>query len=150
MLQLVEDGTEVLRPVSGADRPDRWDRTRVITEKGYKPEDVVSIMSLMGDKIDGIPGLTRVGPKTAVKMLREYDWDLGRLIESLPEEDQITVLRNAALVDLNCVPLELDVPPALDLVGPDDATRWPHLEAFLDHYELRSIKARLQAGTLWF
>jgi DNA polymerase-1 len=148
MFQLVEDGTELLRPVAGGDRPDRWTRTRVITDLGYKPEHVVSVMSLMGDKIDGIPGLPRVGPKTAIKMLKAYDWNLGNLIDSLPVPDQDVVLRNAALVDLSCVPLDLDVPPVLDLVIPGD-DRWPKLEAFLDHYELKSIKARLLSGSLW-
>ena len=149
MFQLIEDGTELLRPVSGGDKPDRWTRNRIITEKGYKPEHVVAVMALMGDKIDCIPGLTRVGPKTAVKMLREYDWDLGRLIDSLPATDQNVVLRNVALVDLSYVPLDLDIPPVLDLVTPGDY-RWPKLEAFLDRYELKSIKSRLLSGSLWY
>jgi DNA polymerase-1 len=149
MMQLIEDGTEQLKPTSGQDRPDRWTRNRVITDLGYKPESIVSIMSLMGDKIDCIPGLPRVGPKTAVKMLKAHDWDLGRLLNTMPTDQQEIVLRNAALVDLSLVPLELDVPPILDLVTPDDTARWPQLEAFLDQYELKSIKSRLISGTLW-
>jgi DNA polymerase-1 len=148
MFQLVEDGTELLRPVSGGDRPDRWTRTRIITELGYKPEFAVPIMSLMGDKVDCIPGLPRVGPKTAIKMMRSNNWDFAKLIESLPITDQNIVLRNAALIDLNCVPLELDVPPILDLVTPLDK-RWEELEEFLDRYELRTIKSKMLAGTLW-
>ncbi len=134
--------------MANADRPDRWTRTRIITEMGYKPELIPSVMALTGDKVDCIPGLPRVGPKTAVKMLKEHNWDLGRLVDSLPKEQQAIVLRNAALVDLSCVPLELEVPPELQLVTPDDP-RWEKLEAFLDYYELKSIKTKLLAGNLW-
>jgi DNA polymerase-1 len=149
MMQLIEDGTEQLKPISAQSRPDRWNRSRVIEELGYRPDDIVAVMALMGDKIDGIPGLPKVGPKTAVKMLKQFDWDFGKLIDSLPKDQQFVVLRNAALVDLSCVPLELDVPPILELVTPDDKIRWPELEAFLDFYELKSIKTRLVSGTLW-
>lgn len=146
--QLLGDGTEQLRLTSNHEKPDRWDRTRVITELGYKPEHVVSIMALMGDKSDGIPGLPRVGPKTAIKMLRECEWDLDRLIEQLPTEQQERVLINLALVDLSLVPLELDEPPELHLVRPGHSA-WPKLMEFCDKYELNQIKSKLENNTLW-
>lgn len=148
MLQLVEQGTEQLKPVPNGDMPDRWNRTRIITDLGYKPEDIPSVMALMGDKVDCIPGLPRVGPKTAIKMLKETDWDLGRLVDTLSLQEKHIVLRNAALVDLSCVPLELEEPPELNLVTPDDH-RITALEEFLDYYELKSIKTKILDGRLW-
>jgi DNA polymerase-1 len=146
--QLLGNGTEQIRLTSNHEKPDRWDRNRVITELGYKPEHVVSIMALMGDKSDGIPGLPRVGPKTAIKMLRECDWDLDRLLNQLPAEQQERVLVNLALVDLSLVPLELDEPPELNLVTPKHRA-WPQLRTFCEKYELNQIKTKLETNTLW-
>lgn len=148
LLQLVEDGTEQLKLTSTHEKPDRWDRTRVIKDLGYKPEQAPYVMALMGDKVDGINGIDRVGPKTAVKMLRECNWDMERLLRQLTKPDQELVLRNLALMDLSLVPLELDEPPLLRLVGPGHSN-WPALESFCDKYELKQIKGRLEAGTLW-
>lgn len=148
LFQMIGNGTEQIRLTSNHEKPDRWDRTRLITELGYKPEHAVSVMALMGDKSDGIPGLPRVGPKTAIKMLRECEWDLDRLIDKLPADQQERVLINLALVDLSVVPLELDEPPVLNLVTPDHPA-WPKLMQFCDTYELNQIKARLESNTLW-
>lgn len=148
MMQLIEAGTCQIKLGSRDARPDKWDRTRVITDLGYRPENIVSIMALMGDKVDDIPGLEKVGPKTAVKMLKAHDWSLSKLLTTLPESDQNRVLLNLALVDLSTVPLELEIPQPIHLTTPKDP-KWDALAAFCDQYELKSIKMRLEAGTLW-
>ena len=39
---------------------------------GLAPERIVEYLALMGDKVDNIPGVPGVGPKTAVKWLQEF------------------------------------------------------------------------------
>lgn len=39
---------------------------------GVKPEQIIDYLMLMGDTSDNIPGVPKVGPKTAVKWLEEY------------------------------------------------------------------------------
>lgn len=39
---------------------------------GVKPEQIVDYLALMGDAVDNIPGVPKVGPKTAAKWLQEY------------------------------------------------------------------------------
>lgn len=148
LFQLIGNGTEQIRLTSNHEKPDRWDRTRIITDLGYKPEHAVSVMALTGDSTDNIPGLHRVGPKTAIKMLRECEWDLDRLLDKLTVEQQERVLVNIALMDLSVVPLELDEPPELHLVNPDHPG-WPRLAEFCDKYELSQIKSKLETNTLW-
>jgi len=46
---------------------------------GVKPEQIVDYLALMGDTVDNIPGVPKVGPKTAAKWLQEYG-DLDRLM----------------------------------------------------------------------
>ncbi len=52
---------------------------------GIPPDLIIDYLSLMGDKVDNIPGVPKVGPKTAVKWLKEY----GSLDEIIAHADEI-------------------------------------------------------------
>ena len=39
---------------------------------GVPPERIVDYLALIGDKVDNVPGVPGVGPKTAVKWLGSY------------------------------------------------------------------------------
>lgn len=45
----------------------------VKTKFGVTPEQIRDYLALIGDTSDNIPGVAKVGPKTAVKWLQEYD-----------------------------------------------------------------------------
>ncbi|QQD85257.1 DNA polymerase I [Jeotgalicoccus sp. ATCC 8456] len=53
---------------------------------GLKPEQIIDLKGLMGDKSDNIPGVPGVGEKTAVKLLKEHG-SVENVIENL---DQVT------------------------------------------------------------
>jgi|TARA_B100000131_G_scaffold25429_1_gene24274 DNA polymerase-1 len=44
----------------------------VLNKFGVKPEQILDYLTLVGDTSDNIPGVDKVGPKTAVKLLKEY------------------------------------------------------------------------------
>ncbi|MGV7235004.1 MAG: DNA polymerase I, partial [Nitrosomonadaceae bacterium] len=48
------------------------DETGVLTKFGVEPERILDYLALIGDKADNIPGVDKVGPKTAVKWLKRY------------------------------------------------------------------------------
>ena len=50
----------------------RLDRDGVKTKFGVWPEQIMDYLALIGDSIDNIPGIDKVGPKTAAKWLNEY------------------------------------------------------------------------------
>jgi len=50
----------------------RMDIQGVIDKFGVKPEQIVDYLALMGDSSDNIPGVPKVGPKTAAKWLEQY------------------------------------------------------------------------------
>ena len=50
----------------------RFDRDGVIARHGVPPELIIDYLSLTGDTADNIPGIPKVGPKTAAKWLNEY------------------------------------------------------------------------------
>ena len=68
---------------------DRWiDAAAVEARFGVPPERVVDIMALMGDSIDNIPGVSGIGEKTAVALIRA----LGDLVSVLGQLDAVAAL----------------------------------------------------------
>jgi DNA polymerase-1 len=68
----------------------------VLKKFGVPPEQIIDYLTLIGDKADNIPGVDKVGPKTAVKWLNEF----GDLDNIIVNSDQIsgavgTHLKNA-------------------------------------------------------
>lgn len=41
--------------------------------KGIKPSQVVDMLALMGDNSDNVPGVEKIGPKTAAQLIQQYD-----------------------------------------------------------------------------
>ena len=52
---------------------------------GVAPERIIDYLALMGDKVDNVPGVPSVGPKTAVKWLSEF----GSLEQIVAQADSI-------------------------------------------------------------
>jgi DNA polymerase I-like protein with 3'-5' exonuclease and polymerase domains len=51
---------------------ERLDREGILEKFGVHPEQIVDYLSLIGDQSDNIPGIPKVGPKTASKWLKEF------------------------------------------------------------------------------
>ncbi len=62
----------------------RMDAQGVIDKFGVKPEQIIDYLALMGDTVDNIPGVPKVGPKTAAKWLEQYG-TLENLIDHAQE-----------------------------------------------------------------
>ena len=63
----------------------RLDMDGVEQKFGVPPDRIVDYLALVGDSSDNIPGIPKVGPKTAVKWLTDY----GSLEEIIKHADQI-------------------------------------------------------------
>jgi DNA polymerase-1 len=68
MAQLVSDHVTLVNTMTGT----TLDRAGVHEKFGVHPEQIVDYLALMGDSVDNIPGVAKVGPKTAAKWLAEY------------------------------------------------------------------------------
>src|SRR5690606_26162033 len=51
---------------------EKLDVAGVENKFGVRPDQIVDYLMLVGDTVDNVPGVTKVGPKTAVKWLSEY------------------------------------------------------------------------------
>ena len=68
LAQLVNERVTLVNTMSN----EKLDRAGVITKFGVPPERIVDYLTLVGDTVDNVPGVEKVGPKTAVKWLTQY------------------------------------------------------------------------------
>jgi DNA polymerase-1 len=70
LAQLVTPAVTLVNTMSRP--PERLDVEGVKDKFGVPPERIVDYLTLIGDSVDNVPGVDKVGPKTAVKLLEEY------------------------------------------------------------------------------
>lgn len=68
MAQLVQPGVSLVNTM----KHETLDEAGVEAKFGVKPDQIIDYLGLMGDSSDNIPGVPKVGPKTAVKWLQQY------------------------------------------------------------------------------
>ncbi|MBI1890926.1 MAG: DNA polymerase I [Burkholderiales bacterium] len=68
LAQLVNDHVTLINTMIN----EKLDRDGVINKFGVPPELIVDYLTLVGDTVDNVPGVSKVGPKTAVKWLAQY------------------------------------------------------------------------------
>ncbi|AGX87747.1 DNA polymerase I [Candidatus Symbiobacter mobilis] len=68
LAQLVDEHVTIVDTLQGK----RRDIAGVTAEFGVPPQQMRDYQVLVGDAVDNVPGVPKVGPKTAVKWLREY------------------------------------------------------------------------------
>ncbi|MBX9676575.1 MAG: DNA polymerase I [Methylotenera sp.] len=86
--QLVNEHVIVINTMPNAFRKgdEILDIAGVEAKFGLKPELIVDYLTLIGDTVDNVPGVEKVGPKTAVKWLQEY----GSLDNIIANADKFT------------------------------------------------------------
>ncbi len=147
MAQLVEDRIGLVNTMTGS----RLDRAGVKAKFDVFPEQIVDYLALVGDTVDNIPGVPKVGPKTAAKWLNEYQTldalianagaIAGKVGESLRASlGHLELSRKLAKLDCD---LELDVTPESLIAQEPDRER---LRALFTRLELRSLLRSLAGG----
>ena len=68
LAQLVNDRVTLINTMSG----EKLDVEGVKVKFGVPPERIVDYLTLMGDSVDNVPGVEKVGPKTAAKWIAEH------------------------------------------------------------------------------
>ncbi|MEP6506076.1 MAG: DNA polymerase I, partial [Betaproteobacteria bacterium] len=68
LAQLVDEHVTLINTMSN----ETLDIAGVLAKFGVPPERIVDYLTLVGDTVDNVPGVNKVGPKTAVKWLLEH------------------------------------------------------------------------------
>ena len=80
-MQLVNDKTRMISLKKG-DEYVEVTKDGVIDYFGVPPEKVIDVLSLIGDKVDNIPGVPGIGPKTASKLINDYQ-SIDNLLDNI-------------------------------------------------------------------
>ncbi len=144
-MQLVDDHLKLWNLRSSTSAPEILDAASVQEKFGVTPEQMIDLLALMGDSSDNVPGVPRVGQKTAAKLLQEHG-SLAGCYEALddvkPPSIQKALRENREMAELSrqLVTIRTDVP--LD-VQPADLVPDPY-----DADELRALFLELEFDSL--
>jgi 5'-3' exonuclease len=127
-----------------------WDTERVREKLGCDPLHLPSLMALQGDPGDGIPGVPGIGPKRALKGLKEAGWDLMRVKALQDPQNYAAAIQSYALVNLRETSWHPLVPPVRPFepvyVGAEGGG---NLLVFISSLEMTGVGNRLVNRTLW-
>ncbi|CAD5373780.1 fused DNA polymerase I 5'-_3' exonuclease; 3'-_5' polymerase; 3'-_5' exonuclease [Rubrivivax sp. A210] len=153
LAQLVTEQVTLINTMSN----ERLDIAGVQAKFGVSPERIVDYLTLVGDTVDNVPGVEKVGPKTAVKWIADH----GSLDGVIAAADSIKGVAGDNLRKaLDWLPMGrklVTVVTDCDLAGHIEG--WPALEAlalrpvdqagllsFYERYDFRSFRKELEAA----
>ncbi len=128
------------------------DQAGVEQKFGVKPERIVDYLTLIGDTVDNVPGVAKVGPKTAVKWLTQYGTldnvvahadDIGgvvggnlrKALEWLPTARELLTIKCDVVLPLKLEDLGLQ---------PQQTQK---LDALFEGFDFKSWRKELQGAT---
>jgi len=110
-------------------RNEFYDSQSLLNDWGIRPDQVIDFQSLVGDAVDNVPGVPKVGPKTASTLLTQYQ-TLDAILENIPHttgkalQKNLTAGRELATISRQLVTLRQDLPLQIDFsaakVSPPD------------------------------
>ncbi|MEA2103378.1 MAG: DNA polymerase I [Candidatus Cloacimonadota bacterium] len=117
---------------------------------GVPPAHIIDLLGLMGDSSDNVPGVPKIGMKTAAKLINEF----GNIENIIQNSDKITknsirksLQENSDLGTLSkkLVTLDIDVPISIS----EDEMKFgelftPELEKFCKRYELNAFSKHFE------
>ena len=126
----------------------KLDRAGVKTKFDVLPEQIVDYLALVGDSSDNIPGVPKVGPKTAAKWLGEYgsvDAIVARAADIAGKVGE-SLRENLATLELSrklaTIRRDVELPLAPDRTPPQ-AARCRSADALYKRLEMNSLLRQL-------
>jgi len=149
LMQLVDQKTSLFVPIRGLSESKLYDIPAVKEKLGVLPTQVVDLKGLMGDPSDNYPGVSGIGPKSAISLLEKYQ-NLDNIYAHLDEikpafreklerdKDNAYLSQKLAMLISN-IPLQFSLKPA----------RWNKskitaLLTLFDQYHFKSLSSRLK------
>jgi DNA polymerase-1 len=147
--QLVNDCVRIYRPSRMGDGAEVLGVAEILAKWGIvRVDQVRDILGFMGDASDNIPGIPGIGPKTAQKLIAQYD-TLENALDHAAEQkgklrESMEKFRDQALLSKRLVTIDVNVPfpfePEKLRVGPRDDEA---LKALFTEFEFNTLGRRL-------
>lgn len=147
-LQLVSPDTRVLMTKKGISEVEIYDPQKVKEKWEVDPWQMVDIKALMGDTSDNIPGVPGIGPKTAIKLIKQFQ-DIDTLygnieaVENKKLKEKLVTYQEQAYLSrkLSAIDRHMDIPGDFaEYIRKD-----PQREQLLDLYRRLEFNNFLQA-----
>ena len=147
MAQLVDDSITLVNTMSNT----VLDRAGVKAKFDVFPEQIADYLALVGDSADNIPGVDKVGAKTAAKLLGQY----GTLDNLIAHADEVggkvgeNLRAGLATLELSRKLATIDTDVSLPVTADDLQSSPPDLERLRElytRYELRSLLRQLDGS----
>ena len=142
LMQMLSPDVSIIDPMKDI----HVDLDRVKDKFGVAPEYVIDVLALAGDSSDNVPGVYKVGVKTAAKLVNEFG-HLDDIIAGLKTRDKLKAAErnilneeDMARLSLRLVTLHEEVP--VDVKPAELAYSSPNLETlepFLEEIEARNL-----------
>lgn len=118
LMQLIEDKITLYDPL----KQKKISLPEVMEKFGVLPEQLIDALALIGDSSDNVPGVPKIGPKTAAQLIQEFGniENLYDKIDSLPKSSKKQTLTDSkamAFLSKQLVTLHDKVPISLDLTA---------------------------------
>lgn len=120
LTQLASNNIRVDVTVKGVSEIESYTPEHILEKYGLEPHQIIDMKGLAGDQSDNIPGVTKIGEKTAIKLLKEFgtvegvyenveDMKKSKMKENLINEKEIAFMsKRLATIDTNS-PIEVKV-----------------------------------------
>lgn len=152
LTQLASDKTTVEVTKSGVSQLEAYTPEHMKEVNGVTPTEFIDMKALMGDNSDNYPGVTKVGPKTASRLIQKYG-SIENLYDHIDEMKKSKLKENLindkdkAFLAKKLATIDRDSPVTIDL---DDVKRQPidyeKLRQFYEKLNFRKFLAELNAS----
>jgi DNA polymerase-1 len=118
-MQLISPLIKIYRPGKAGTEPEVVDERGVKEKFGVRPDRVIDVLGLIGDKSDNVPGVPGIGEKTAIPLVLEYGTieNLYKNIDKIPQKgvrEKLLANKDLALLSKRLVTIATDAPVKID------------------------------------
>lgn len=149
-IQLIDENLFVIKPGKSNEDLAFYNYDKVVTEYGFKPEQMIDFLALVGDLSDNIPGVKGIGEKTAVPLIESFGsvegiYDNIESIEKNSVKEKLLINKDNAFLSKELARIKLDVPvdfniDQLKLSNPN----FNELNKLFNELDLKSFDIKIQ------
>ena len=150
-LQLIDKRTKVYYTKRGISDIQIFDETEFAANyEGLVPKQLIELKGLMGDTSDNIPGVPGVGPKTAMKLIKEYT-DVETVLANIDKvsgkslKTKLSEHQEEALLSKKLATIYTDAPVDLSMSAYELAPLKEEARTLLQDLEFRNMYERFAA-----
>jgi DNA polymerase-1 len=149
-MQLISPLIKMYKPAKAGGEVEIVEEPGVKEKFGVKPEHVIDVLALTGDKSDNVPGVPGIGEKTAIPLIQTYQTleNLYEHVEEIPQKgvrEKLVTHRDKAFLSKKLVTIDTRVPVQINFHELRAATRdTSALIRLFGELEFRSLAARMR------